>query len=301
MKVGNLEILVGADPELFVKYGREFVSAHGMVKGTKENPFPVKDGAVQVDGMALEFNIDPANNEKEFTHNLISVMGQLSKMVPDFKLCAVAVAEFSKEVMANTPDEAKILGCDADYNAWNKGRANPIPDASVSYRTAAGHIHIGWCEGMDITDEGHIQACILLAKQLDLYLGVPSLNFDKDSKRRDLYGKAGAFRVKSYGMEYRVLSNAWLKDKSLMSWVYNNTIEAVRNLLDGGHGSPYGLDRVINNSNYWQVKEYLEDYDICPPPEINNNSDDIAIFSKARHPFAKFFGDGLINGRMRDV
>lgn len=301
MKVGNLEILMGADPELFVKYGGEFVSAHGMVEGTKEKPFPVKDGAVQVDGMALEFNIDPANNEKEFTHNLISVMAQLSNMVPDYDLCAVAVAEFSKEVMDNAPKEAKILGCDADYNAWDNGRANPQPDANVDYRTAAGHIHIGWCEGMDISDEGHIQACILLAKQLDLYLGVPSLNFDKDSKRRDLYGKAGAFRVKSYGMEYRVLSNAWLKDKALMSWVYNNTIEAIRNLLRGGHDYFEGVRLDINNSRYDRARYYIQQYGITPPPEIDIKSDKIATFTKPKHPFSKFFGDELINGRMIDV
>lgn len=278
MKVGNLEILVGADPELFVSNDKEFISAHGMVKGTKENPFPVKNGAVQVDGMALEFNIDPANNKEEFVNNLGSVMRQLAAMVPDYKLNAVPVAHFSKAVMDAAPDDAKELGCDPDYNAWTDGAANPTPDASTDYRTGAGHIHIGWCDGIDINDAGHKQACILLAKQLDLYLGVPSLLFDKDTKRRSLYGKAGAFRVKPYGMEYRVLSNAWLKDERLMSWVYSNTIQSVRMLLNGLRAYSNAPSQVIiNESNYRLAEDYINHYEIPRPPNVAMDKEAVRV------------------------
>jgi len=58
-----MKILVGCDPELFVKKDGVLVSAHGLVQGSKEHPFRVSKGAVQVDGMALEFNIDPAEDE----------------------------------------------------------------------------------------------------------------------------------------------------------------------------------------------------------------------------------------------
>ena len=54
------QILVGCDPEVFVAKGGKFISAHGMIPGTKKAPHKVERGAVQVDGMALEFNIDPA-------------------------------------------------------------------------------------------------------------------------------------------------------------------------------------------------------------------------------------------------
>ena len=68
-----MEILVGCDPEVFVKKNNQFVSAHGLIRGDKKNPFPVKDGAVQVDGMALEFNINPAHSENEFVFSVQSV------------------------------------------------------------------------------------------------------------------------------------------------------------------------------------------------------------------------------------
>ena len=51
------KILVGCDPEIFVKQAGVFKSAHGLVVGDKKDPQKVNKGAVQVDGMALEFNI----------------------------------------------------------------------------------------------------------------------------------------------------------------------------------------------------------------------------------------------------
>jgi hypothetical protein len=59
-----MEFKIGADPEFFLrdKATGKFVSAHGLIPGTKRQPMKVDKGAVQVDGMALEFNIDPVTN-----------------------------------------------------------------------------------------------------------------------------------------------------------------------------------------------------------------------------------------------
>jgi hypothetical protein len=43
-----------------------------------------------------------------------------------------------------------------------------------------------------------------------------------------LYGKAGAYREKSYGVEYRTLSNFWVFDERLSDWVWKNTERAVK-------------------------------------------------------------------------
>jgi hypothetical protein len=270
MKIGNLEITIGADPEKFVHNGKEFVSAHGMIKGSKNEPFPVENGAVQVDGMAVEFNIDPAKDKEEFLSNLKSVMGQLDAMIPDFKTVASPTADFSPEVIKSSPPEALELGCEPDFNAWEDGRANPTPDGDVSFRTGAGHLHIGWTNDMDITDEAHIQACIALCKQLDLYLGVPSVLFDADDRRRELYGKAGAMRIKPYGVEYRVLSNAWLEDENLMSWVYENTTKAIQDLL-GRNGKPKGgfyVRSVINSSLKYKARYLCQEFGIPLPQGV---------------------------------
>ena len=209
-----MKILVGSDPEVFVRHGGKHVSAHGLIPGTKEEPFPVQDGAVQVDGMALEFNINPARSEDEFVHNLDSVMAQLRDMVPDHSLSPVPVARFTREYMDAQPEEAKELGCDPDFNAWMHGMENRKPDADVAYRTGAGHIHVGlWSP--DDQPENAMDVAICCVKQMDYYLGLPSLMYDGNTQRRKLYGAAGAFRLKPYGFEYRVLSNVWLRSEAL--------------------------------------------------------------------------------------
>ena len=81
------KILVGADPELFLAKNGQFVSAHNLLPGTKYEPFPVKSGAIQVDGMAAEFNIDPVENEDSFLSSLETVLTQLKSMVPDYDFC----------------------------------------------------------------------------------------------------------------------------------------------------------------------------------------------------------------------
>ena len=235
-----MELLLGADPEAFVvlKDGSVPVSAAGLLPGTKEKPFPVKDGAVQVDGMAAEFNIDPAATEDAWVHNLKSVMGQLEGMLPDtHRLEIVPSITFSPEVWEAAPDVAKIMGCDPDLNAYT-GRENKPPNADTDFRTAAGHIHFGWCEGVNLKNKGHVSACRILARELDYYLGRTSCLGDFSEagvKRRQLYGSAGAFRVKSYGMEYRVLSNYWLQSEELMRWVYKVCHFVFNRLLDGNY------------------------------------------------------------------
>ena len=68
---------------------------------------------------------------------------------------------------------------------------------------------------------------------MDLFLGVPSVTLDSDTRRRELYGKAGAYRAKDYGVEYRTLSNFWIWKDSLKDWVYDQTQKAVDFVASG--------------------------------------------------------------------
>lgn len=234
--MSNVQILVGADPELFVKdrVTGAFISGHGMVPGTKADPFPVECGFVQVDGTALEFNIDPSATPDAFVANIDKVMTQLQGMIPDnFEIVTEAVANYDPEYFSTVPEDAKALGCDPDFNAWGMVQNTP-PEVNQPMRTASGHVHIGWGDFSDSwTTVDHYYTCGALARQLDYYLGINSLLWDKDATRRQMYGKAGCFRVKPYGMEYRVLSNAWLKDKNLMRWVHSAAIQGVEDMMQG--------------------------------------------------------------------
>lgn len=237
-KIGGYDFTIGADPEVFLinKVTNTPVSAHNLIPGSKKAPHKVKYGAVQPDGLAAEFNIDPAKNYKEFSRNISEVMKSLEKLTPGYDFKAVPVMEFGAKYINSLPKEARILGCDPDFNAYT-GRANPLPDANADFRTGAGHIHVGWSDPnnpgpRDPFDPTHFEACCWLTQAMDTWLGIPSIIWDEDQKRRSLYGKAGAFRPKPYGMEYRTLSNAWLNRPSTIMLVYENTVKAIESMFN---------------------------------------------------------------------
>ena len=107
--------------------------------------------------------------------------------------------------------------CEPDFNAWTK-QINPRPLASDwQLRSAGGHIHIG-------TKEDPIE----VIRAMDLFVGVPSIIKDPGGeRRRELYGMPGAYRIKPFGCEYRVLSNFWIFSRELVEWVYNQTAKAI--------------------------------------------------------------------------
>lgn len=256
-------ILVGCDPEVFVKKGSKFLSAFGLIKGDKKNPQKVNRGAVQVDGMALEFNIDPAASEDEFCLNVQDVFNTMCKMVPGYEVVATPVAHFDAAYMKTQPKEALELGCDPDYNSWTQ-MVNVKPNGERPMRTASGHVHIGWTKDQEINDYAHISNCNMVVKQLDFYLGLGSLAYDNDVERREMYGKAGCCRYKPYGVEYRTLSNAWLRNEKLMRWVYRNTVAGAKSVMEGSKlWEKYGdIQAIINSSD---KKEALK---ICKAEKI---------------------------------
>ena len=239
---------IGADPEIFVGKAGKFVSAHDMVRGDKINPFPVEDGAVQVDGMALEFNIDPAISEEDFIRKIDKVMSQLKGMIGDYDFLHGCSVFFTKDDVVGVPVKNFELGCSADYNAYTLSE-NPVPNSSLNMRTAGGHIHIGGFESDKIYRPEHFKLSAGLARAMDKYVGIYSLLWDMDDRRRELYGKAGAFRPKKYGMEYRTMSNAWIFSKDLVSFVYKQTQKAVESYVDGERVDEGIYQDIINSSD----------------------------------------------------
>jgi hypothetical protein len=264
---------IGADPEVFLKdrYTGKYVSAVGIIPGSKQFPEPVLQGAVQRDGMAAEFNIDPAILHSQFERSMTSVMRDLASYA-DLHNCELAfdpVARFSPEVMASQPEDALALGCEPDINAWT-GEENPKPEAvgdMANCRTGSFHVHFGYYDpNHNIHDP---RSCFEMVKQLDFSLGLVSLLYDDCVERRKLYGKAGACRVKPYGGEYRVLSNAMLKTVDRRRLVYYNTKWAFNTLIVGNVlAAKYGdISDIINNSDVKEAKKIIKRADI---PLIND-------------------------------
>ena len=234
------EFTIGCDPELFVRslVDDEFVSAHDLIPGTKEKPYVVPGGAILVDGTALEFNTDPASSFVEFEENIDMVLTDLYDRVEggvwsDNYITYEPTAIFNKKYFDALPDFVKELGCMPDFNAYTSEENTP-PSTSEPFRTAGGHIHIGWGEFLDLNDPDHIMECRDAVRQLDAVLFPASMTWDKDEKRRSLYGQKGSFRPKTYGVEYRPLSCKWLSDRSYVKFVYEATVQSLDMLFNKG-------------------------------------------------------------------
>lgn len=247
MKIKGCEFTIGADPEVFVGKDGKLVSAYGLVKGNKRVPYRVAKGAVQVDGMALEFNIEPASEEQEFLDNLSVVQSELISMIPDHEFIYDPTVFFPKEITDIMPREALDLGCEPDFNGYDLSinkKPRPIP----GMRTAGGHVHIGGINTDNPHSTGHMQMSGRLARMMDEEVGVYSILWDKDDQRRSLYGKAGCFRPKHYGMEYRTMSNAWVFNKSIASFVFQGTRRALEKMFNLKYKPSKEIQDIINNS-----------------------------------------------------
>jgi Phage phiEco32-like COOH.NH2 ligase-type 2 len=270
----------GADPELFITRNGKPASAYGLLPGDKKNPHKTPGGAIQVDGMAAEFNIDPvpAGNFELFNERVVQQIKEIRNRVPGYNLKPVPVMDFGAEFLAAQPDEAKELGCDPDYNAYTLAK-NPRPDGdAVTFRTAAGHVHIGWGADIPAENEEHIEICANFVKVLDQTLGLFMCIIDNEPRRFQLYGRAGCFRPKSYGVEYRTPSNVWitkrdyrravfqLMDYAVWYAAHRQEFQDVQDIINTGEKDrAYRSLRLLlannsrwDNSNYRWLRTYVE-------------------------------------------
>lgn len=250
-------IKIGADPELFLKNDQEIISAIGLIGGTKNNPKSISnDGhSVQEDNVMVEFNIPPSKNEIEFLDNMEYCMEYIEKLaiLNDLQISNLASAELNPKYLQSA--KSNHFGCEPDYNVYKQSINNFCNEGIENLRSCAGHIHIGY-------DDPNQEETERIVKLMDLFLGLPSILLDKDSRRKELYGKAGCFRFKPYGLEYRTLSNFWIFSKDLQKWAYNQTIKAVQSVTNFELNefiiaNEKQIEKAINNNDKKLVKEII--------------------------------------------
>lgn len=245
-------IMIGSDIEVPIVENNRIVSAEGKIGGTKEQPLPLPSGrAVQEDNVMLEFNTLPVTLDN-FAKEIQQAFDEIIN-IHQFEV--KSSHHFSFEELSTK--QAQRFGCEPDYCVWDRS-VNKAPLSKGNLRTCGGHIHISY-ENPNIIDTEE------LVKAFDLYLGVPSILIDRDKDRRLMYGKAGAFRIKPYGFEYRTLSNFWLAN-NLSEWIAEN-IKQVFTITDFS-GISILKDEIIsciNNGDEDLAKELIEQNNITMP------------------------------------
>lgn len=243
---------IGCDPEFFLRERKsgKLISAIPFVRGTKEAPMPLpRGGNIQRDNVAVEVATDPADSAESFVANIGATLSEAVNTLPeDTEIVAVPSAKFDPDQL--THEEALRFGCDPDYDAWEVSQNEPPCAEDASFRSCGAHIHVGTTGKDDNAFLLDFEGKLTMVKVMDCVHGVISTILDNSGEaldRRKLYGKPGAHRPKDYGVEYRVLSNYWLKSPITVMMMYHLTQDALKICRENGAEvliDEIGADRV---------------------------------------------------------
>ena len=237
-----MSITFGSDCEFILTLDGHYKSAVPVLKGTREKRERTSQGHEFFhDNVLAEVAIAPGKTAEDVVYNFRTALKSLVGMIRPCKLTMYASADYpSKEL--KDPD-AREAGCSEETDAYTRTTLPSQEDAikESPFRTAGGHIHLGG--GGVLQNSVQIK---LLVYALDLFVGVPSLFMDNNifaRERREMYGKAGSFREKPYGLEYRVLGPFWARSPETVRLFYDLSLFALEFVESG------------KMNRFWQVDE----------------------------------------------
>lgn len=247
----------GADPELFLCEigGDKLISAVGKIGGSKKRPLKLDENGhcLQEDNVAVEFNIPPVKTPAEFRKEIHYMLDIIRKRTQGLYELAIDAAGMFADDQLQT-DQALTFGCEPDFSAWDMVEQSPprLPRHLENLRTCGGHIHVSW-------DDPDMMETVELVRAMDIFVGVPMGTIEPSNLRRQLYGKAGSFRFKDYGMEYRTLSNYWLRSGDYAEYVIRQTQKAIDFINRGDTVDQFDESAVKKaiNENHFSSAHYL--------------------------------------------
>ena len=258
-----MKFTIGTDPEFMLRKDGEYASSIGLLRYTKRVPKRFPDGTtLQKDNVAIEFASSVADSEETFVKAVrTAFFHTLSEIPSEYGLVATPSAHFKVELLESK--EAQEIGCEPDFNAWTSQKnVAPVEEFRAgTLRSCGAHIHVGHPSLRKIFDKED------MIKVMDYVVGNTTVPLDCDApalERRKLYGKAGCFRPTNYGVEYRTLSNFWLKTPNLVRLIYNLTADSLKVMTDDGigaliqHCEPEHIHSAINTGDNRQAMKNLQ-------------------------------------------
>jgi len=220
-KLGIVDILFGCDPEFFFSKEGKVIGADKVLP-TEGLSIKSRNSSVIIDGVQAELNPAPSFCREILANNIRHSFSALKKHIEekgvgiDFK----QTIELTQDELGGMSKKSKKFGCAPSRNAYRGSNKITVNPEIYKYRSAGGHIHIGHHYTRDVIKS--LKNPTRVIKMFDLIVGNTCVLIDRDPsnvERRKVYGKAGEYRLPEHGIEYRTLSNFWLRDYKLMSLV----------------------------------------------------------------------------------
>lgn len=206
--------LLGGDPEVFLKDRRtgHIVPSCDKIGGNKGKGIQIQSGykiSILEDNVAVEFNFAPFSDAYTGSDVLRAVQEYGAEWLRARGFDPYPVAEYKFTESQLTAPKSQVFGCDPDFVAYDASDSLRAVDPMVvgQHRFCGGHLHFGY------TNPEKIPASAV-AILIDMFVGLPSLQLDAQGARRKWYGLAGLYRTKPYGIEYRTMSNWWMRPEN---------------------------------------------------------------------------------------
>jgi hypothetical protein len=208
--VGNhISVSFGSDPELF------FVKDGVMVPST--GIMPADRRQVTRDGFQVELHPDASSCRQLASNYIRDCLREAREIATGAgaQLSFALAHTVDPQVWKQTDKSVKKFGCNPTLNVHEK-KQKRTTGLRERFRAGGGHIHLGSLSAKVKND------LPTLVKLFDIIAGNTLVLIDRDERnitRRKNYGRAGEYREKPYGLEYRVPSNFWLRHYVLHSLV----------------------------------------------------------------------------------
>ena len=230
---------MGCDPEFFFKVDNNIVGAELFIpkEGIKNNltrlgglhtALKGTETKFIIDGVQVELNPKPdtcrANLANEISVAFKTLKAELTKQGTKVQ------CDFSRSITIEKTDLDKLdannqkFGCMPSLNSHKdtECKLTKVDPLVYRQRSAGGHIHIGF-DGQPNLKTAITENPDEMVDMLDIICGNTMVLIDRDpgnKARRELYGRAGEYRLPKHGIEYRTLSNFWLTHYYLMSFAF---------------------------------------------------------------------------------
>lgn len=227
--------VLGCDPELFIadKNGR-IVGAERVIPQEGLGAVPgSQPPRVVLDGVQVELHPSTSTCRQSLGYfigrTFLSLRDAL-KAKPGYQVSFEPVVEVSAKELSELSDAARILGCSPSFNGLRPDAKVKVSKRNERLRSAGGHLHFGLGDARRSRIHQNKAETRQLVNLFDILVGLPSVLLDRapgQERRRLIYGRANEYRLPGHGIEYRTLSNFWLRHYVLMSFVFAQGRQAI--------------------------------------------------------------------------
>jgi hypothetical protein len=213
------DITFGTDPELFLSRNGRVLASEKVIP---EEGLSIRTGAKPIvvrDGVQVELNPESSSSIPGVLSNICTSMRNLRAILAKEDNVTVdwsGTVDVDMDELNTLSPATRLLGCNPSDNYYGAKPINVDP-FTFRQRSAGGHIHLGLNPSSHYSNNMHSAARELIPVA-DILVGNTLVMLDRDpraAERRLNYGRAGEFRRPKYGVEYRTLSNFWLRSPIL--------------------------------------------------------------------------------------